>query len=100
MVEVNIYECIIKKRSLFGILLKIRFIFCNYLFLNFLTQTFLYIINSSKKTHEVGLFDNFKKETNSYSALVYMVRIPGFHPGGPGSIPGCGIFFILLFINY
>ena len=27
------------------------------------------------------------------SALVYMVRIPGFHPGGPGSIPGCGIFY-------
>ena len=26
------------------------------------------------------------------SALVYMVRIPGFHPGGPGSIPGCGTF--------
>ena len=22
-----------------------------------------------------------------------MVRIPGFHPGGPGSIPGVGIFF-------
>ena len=22
------------------------------------------------------------------SLLVYMVRIPGFHPGGPGSIPG------------
>ena len=21
-----------------------------------------------------------------------MVRIPGFHPGGPGSIPGVGIF--------
>ena len=21
-----------------------------------------------------------------------MVRIPGSHPGGPGSIPGCGIF--------
>ncbi len=32
------------------------------------------------------------------SALVYTVRIPGFHPGGPGSIPGCGIFLFL--INY
>ena len=21
------------------------------------------------------------------------VRIPGFHPGGPGSIPGLGAFF-------
>ena len=29
-----------------------------------------------------------------FSALVYTVRIPGFHPGGPGSIPGCGIFLI------
>ena len=28
-----------------------------------------------------------------------MVRIPGSHPGGPGSIPGCGIFFII-FYNY
>ena len=25
-----------------------------------------------------------------------VVRIPGFHPGGPGSIPGVGIFLILL----
>ena len=24
-----------------------------------------------------------------------VVRIPGFHPGGPGSIPGMGTFFIL-----
>ena len=31
---------------------------------------------------------------NIKSALVYMVRIPGFHPGGPGSIPGCGTFYI------
>ena len=23
-----------------------------------------------------------------------VVRIPGFHPGGPGSIPGMGSFFI------
>jgi hypothetical protein len=38
-------------------------------------------------------------ESDSYSALVYTVRIPGFHPGGPGSIPGCGIFlFSLLFL--
>ena len=22
------------------------------------------------------------------------VRIPGFHPGGPGSIPGLGAFFL------
>ena len=27
------------------------------------------------------------------SALVYMVRIPDSHSGGPGSIPGCGTFF-------
>ena len=33
------------------------------------------------------------------SALVYSVRIPGFHPGGPGSIPGCGIF-LYIFISY
>ena len=32
-------------------------------------------------------------ETCMKSALVYMVRIPGFHPGGPGSIPGCGTFY-------
>ena len=25
------------------------------------------------------------------------VRIPGFHPGGPGSIPGLGVFFGILF---
>jgi hypothetical protein len=25
-----------------------------------------------------------------------VVRIPGSHPGGPGSIPGVGILFILL----
>ena len=24
-----------------------------------------------------------------------MVRIPGFHPGGPGSIPGCGTFLLM-----
>ena len=24
------------------------------------------------------------------------VRIPGFHPGGPGSIPGLGDFFVSL----
>ena len=23
-----------------------------------------------------------------------VVRIPGFHPGGPGSIPGVGNFFV------
>ncbi len=34
------------------------------------------------------------------SALVYTVRIPGFHPGGPGSIPGCGIFFIINQLHY
>ena len=34
------------------------------------------------------------------SALVYMVRIPGFHPGGPGSIPGCGIFVIIFNLMY
>ena len=26
------------------------------------------------------------------------VRIPGFHPGGPGSIPGLGVFFELAII--
>ena len=25
-----------------------------------------------------------------------VVRIPGFHPGGPGSIPGAGTHFLLL----
>ena len=30
-----------------------------------------------------------------------VVRIPGFHPGGPGSIPGVGITFLLFYIfNY
>lgn len=38
-------------------------------------------------------------QTNTGSALVYMVRIPGFHPGGPGSIPGCGIFNFLISIQ-
>jgi hypothetical protein len=28
-----------------------------------------------------------------------VVRIPGFHPGGPGSIPGTGIRFTLLISN-
>ena len=32
------------------------------------------------------------------SALVYMVRIPDSHSGGPGSIPGCGIFLSFLFL--
>ena len=27
-----------------------------------------------------------------------VVRIPGFHPGGPGSIPGMGTFFFILTI--
>ena len=27
------------------------------------------------------------------------VRIPGFHPGGPGSIPGLGDFFVNIFIS-
>ena len=26
-----------------------------------------------------------------------VVRIPGFHPGGPGSIPGMGVFFFIFF---
>lgn len=26
------------------------------------------------------------------------VRIPGFHPGGPGSTPGVGMLFILVFL--
>ena len=25
-----------------------------------------------------------------------MVRIPGFHPGGPGSIPGVGTYFCVV----
>ena len=27
------------------------------------------------------------------------VRIPGFHPGGPGSIPGLGVFFLVTLLN-
>ena len=27
-----------------------------------------------------------------------VVRIPGFHPGGPGSIPGMGSFYFLTFL--
>ncbi len=37
-------------------------------------------------------------ETNRSSALVYMVRIPDSHSGGPGSIPGCGTFFSFTFL--
>ena len=29
-----------------------------------------------------------------------VVRIPGFHPGGPGSIPGMGTFFFLFFFLF
>ncbi len=29
-----------------------------------------------------------------------MVRIPGSHPGGPGSIPGIGNHFVVLFSQY
>ena len=29
-----------------------------------------------------------------------VVRIPGFHAGGPGSIPGVGIFFYLVFFFF
>ena len=28
-----------------------------------------------------------------------VVRIPGFHPGGPGSIPGVGTFLKKIFIT-
>ena len=27
------------------------------------------------------------------------VRIPGFHPGGPGSTPGMGTFFLFFFLE-
>ncbi len=30
-----------------------------------------------------------------YLPFGLVVRIPGFHPGGPGSIPGVGISFLL-----
>ena len=30
--------------------------------------------------------------TNLYIPFGLVVRIPGFHPGGPGSIPGMGTF--------
>ena len=39
------------------------------------------------------------KPIHQRSALVYMVRIPGFHPGGPGSIPGCGTFSFLVLVD-
>ena len=29
-----------------------------------------------------------------------VVRIPGFHPGGPGSIPGVGTVWKLFFLVY
>ena len=41
-------------------------------------------------------FIGFLGDRSMLSALVYMVRIPGFHPGGPGSIPGCGTFLYLI----
>ena len=45
-----------------------------------------------------GANNAYIRDTYMKSALVYMVRIPGFHPGGPGSIPGCGTF-LCYFIN-
>ena len=41
---------------------------------------------------------------HSYSQLSpvpygLVVRIPGFHPGGPGSIPGVGTFLKKIFIT-
>jgi hypothetical protein len=48
---------------------------------------------------EFGLFVSSDPKKASYSALVYTVRIPGFHPGGPGSIPGCGIFLFLFILS-
>ena len=38
----------------------------------------------------VGIFESLF--TSLPCGLV--VRIPGFHPGGPGSIPGMGTFFL------
>ena len=31
-----------------------------------------------------------------YIPFGLVVRIPGFHPGGPGSIPGMGMFFSII----
>lgn len=45
------------------------------------------------------MFKDEWRDIDRKSALVYMVRIPGFHPGGPGSIPGCGTFLIILTNN-
>ena len=37
-----------------------------------------------------------KKEIDTHQIPIgLVVRIPGFHPGGPGSIPGLGDFFLL-----
>ena len=37
-----------------------------------------------------------------HSVLPYglVVRIPGFHPGGPGSIPGVGTYFCLIIVSF
>ncbi len=40
--------------------------------------------------------------TTIFTSVRYglVVRIPGSHPGGPGSIPGIGRFFVLFFCDF
>ena len=43
-----------------------------------------------------GIYDIIIHCTSTFNHIPFglVVRIPGFHPGGPGSIPGMGNFFV------
>ena len=43
--------------------------------------------------HPTALIAGSLAPTLSVLPCGLVVRIPGFHPGGPGSIPGMGIYF-------
>ena len=46
-------------------------------------------------TFTIGMLNNYCKWSRIWEHIPYglVVRIPGFHPGGPGSIPGVGTFW-------
>ena len=66
------------------------------------------ILNINRKRRKVNLvgdvhlFKILREEDSKVqlSALVYLVRIPDSHSGGPGSIPGRGIFVFYLNKKY
>ena len=49
------------------------------------------------KIYWLGTIKGCHRTRLQFSTLPYglVVRIPGFHPGGPGSIPGVGTYFCL-----